>query len=285
MSKPGNPVKKVDPLSMKLVMVTRICGIGVLLTKSAVLVASDDIGLDRDDDCDNVFTEDVTFIDAGGLLLNYDACQTVQSYQWCLFHKADYPFTDEFYQLLYGVILSFGRFVTGVGVVDQLGDGTGERASLLSKDEEAIPKTLSPIGWAKTGFFALAMYDSFAVSRSTNPKAEGNLYLSTVQILDYWDRDVLRRTLNADHNDSISSALSTRTRSFCSSLETGTLKAVHRFQLVNRSDLPSQYCETLSERVTRLAFYPYSTLKSIGLPKIARFEDAIRKGVYGLKQS
>jgi hypothetical protein len=103
-----------------------------------------------------------------------------------------------------------------------------------------------------------------------------------------WCPESLRESLNLgsdnDSDLSLSHALSTAIGNYCNSLESRKEKAQARYQLYDRAALHELYRNAERENSKRVAFYPYHTLRAIGLPAITELEDAINNGICGLKQ-
>lgn len=170
--------------------------------------------------------------------------------------------------------------------------------------------------------FALKLYDDFAVSTRNltdyGLDIPSRIYLGLQHIMQYWSMDILVRELNIKVTDgdggkkwkqydgwagdgrsqAVSFALASRVKDYMCALEKElrdrrrdvsiikwTLAEI-RFVMVPRSDphLPDSWKEIVYPKTPNVTFFPYHTLKAIGLPAIPKLEDAINNHICGLQQ-
>lgn len=170
--------------------------------------------------------------------------------------------------------------------------------------------------------FDLKLYDDFGVS-TRNITDYGldispRIYLGLQHIMKYWPMDVLKDVLNIKvtegnggkkwkqydewvgdaKSQAVSFALAPRVSEYLSRLEKH-LRDLRRdssvikrtiaeacFMMVPRSDphLPEGWREIVHPKCPNVTFFPYHTLKAIGLPAIPKLEDAINNRICGLQQ-
>ena len=174
----------------------------------------------------------------------------------------------------------------------------------------------------KKAKFDLKLYDDFGVSirNSTDYGLDisSRLYLGLQHIMRYWSMDVLTRELKTQvtegdggkkwkpydgwtgdgRSQAVSFALASRVKEYLGKLENelrdrrSDVSVIKRtiaetcFVMIPRNDphLPESWKEIVHPKTPNVTFFPYHTLKAIGLPAIHKLEDAINNRICGLQQ-
>ena len=138
-------------------------------------------------------------------------------------------------------------------------------------------------------YFDLLLYNEYAVSvKSNSPRFKNSknvsrrLYLGLHHIIRYWGMGVLQSKLGFKGSEPVhvSLALGKHFTTYCDTrrkeLEgmehTGALRAEMRYRIVDKDLVPESWRDGVPEKNKQVAFYPYTTLKSVGLPPVAYLE-------------
>lgn len=170
--------------------------------------------------------------------------------------------------------------------------------------------------------FALKLYDDFGVSirncTDYGLDISSRLYLGLQHIMKYWSIDILTRELKIKVTDmdsgkkwkqyagwtgdgrsqAVSFALAPRIRDYIDELkkelrdsrrDVSTIKctlAETCFVMVPRNDphMPESWKSIIYPKTPNVTFFPYHTLKAIGLPAIPKLEDTINNLTCGIQQ-
>lgn len=138
-------------------------------------------------------------------------------------------------------------------------------------------------------YFDLLLYNEYAVSvKSNSPRFQNSknvsrrLYLGLHHIIRYWGMGVLQSKLGFKGSEPVhvSLALGKHFTTYCDTrrkeLEgmenTGALKAEMRYRMAEKDLVPESWRDGVPEKNKKVAFYPYTTLKCLGLPPVAYLE-------------
>lgn len=138
-------------------------------------------------------------------------------------------------------------------------------------------------------YFDLLLYNEYAVSvKSNSPRFQNSknvsrrLYLGLHHIIRYWGMGVLQSKLGFKGSEPVhvSLALGKHFTTYCDTrrkeLEgmehTGALRAEMRYRMVDKDLVPESWRDGVPEKNKQVAFYPYTTLKCLGLPPVAYLE-------------
>lgn len=138
-------------------------------------------------------------------------------------------------------------------------------------------------------YFDLLLYNEYAVSvKSNSPRFQNSknvsrrLYLGLHHIIRYWGMGVLQSKLGFKGSEPVhvSLALGKHFTTYCDTrrkeLEgmehTGALRAEMRYRLVDKDLVPKSWRDGVPETNQKVAFYPYTTLKCLGLPPVEYLE-------------
>lgn len=138
-------------------------------------------------------------------------------------------------------------------------------------------------------YFDLLLYNEYAVSADKNsPRCKNSknvsrrLYLGLHHIIRYWGMSLLQSKLGFKGSEPVhvSLALGKHFTTYCEARKkelegmehTGALRAEMRYRLVDKDLVPESWRDGVPETNRKVAFYPYTTLKRLGLPEIAYLE-------------
>ena len=143
-------------------------------------------------------------------------------------------------------------------------------------------------------YFDLLLYNEYAVSvKSHSPKYQKSnnvsrrLYLGLHHIIRYWGMEVLQNKLGFKGSDPVHVSLAlgkhfgtyytTRSKEIEGMKYAGTLKAEMRYGMVDKDLVPKSWRDGVPEKNKIVAFYPYTTLKCLGLPPVEYLEQVQRE--------
>ena len=138
-------------------------------------------------------------------------------------------------------------------------------------------------------YFDLLLYNEYAVSvKSNSPRFQNSknvsrrLYLGLHHIIRYWGMEVLQSKLGFKGSESVhvSLALGKHFTAYCDTRKkelegmehTGAMRAEMRYRIVDKDLVPESWRDGVPEKNKQVAFYPYTTLKNVGLPPVAYLE-------------
>lgn len=138
-------------------------------------------------------------------------------------------------------------------------------------------------------YFDLLLYNEYAVSADKNsPRCKNSknvsrrLYLGLHHIIRYWGMGLLQSKLGFKGSEPVhvSFALGKHFTTYCEARKkelegtehTGALRAEMRYRLVDKDLVPESWRDGVPETNKKVAFYPYTTLKCLGLPPVAYLE-------------
>ena len=138
-------------------------------------------------------------------------------------------------------------------------------------------------------YFDLLLYNEYAVSVNSNsPRCQKSknvsrrLYLGLHHIIRYWGMGLLQSKLGFKGSEPVhvSLALGKHFKTYCDTRKkelegmehTGALKAEMRYRMVDKDLVPESWRDGVPETNKIVAFYPYTTLKCLGLPPVEYLE-------------
>ena len=204
--------------------------------------------------CHSMIPADVVLLNRSGAVLEKDGCGSVRSRLFCPLWESDEIVEPEIRHEIRRAVAWY----------------------------ELVRNTYRPLGTVKPYkcFFSLVMFEKFVVS------SEGELYLTMNQITEAYDLADIKRILHTKKDDyeSLSKAFTGAFKTYCDSLDTGTERALSRFQMIDRKYLHEHYTYCLDDSKKLIAFYPYKTLKALGFDEIPELEGLVDSGFCELRR-
>ena len=127
----------------------------------------------------------------------------------------------------------------------------------------------------------LKVYEYFSISTAKTPQ---RLYLSISQILSLFPFTVIKKSLRLKVKDmsGLHTSLPYNFSKYYQTLTTPADRSKSVYYLVDVSELPDSFKEGLPQHYKSCAFFPYSVLKTLGLPECKYLENVISR--YGLER-
>lgn len=148
----------------------------------------------------------------------------------------------------------------------------------LARDSDESPICMVDV---PRGGERLKVYDWFSISTEKSPQ---RLYLSISQILSLWPFTMIKKSLRLKVKDTggLHTSLPYTFSKYYQKLTTPADRSKSVYYLVDTSELPNSFKEGLPQHYKSCAFFPYSVLKTLGLPECKYLENVISR--YGLER-
>lgn len=254
------PCLRMQPTSMLFSMKADHLSRRELFGNGFIMLCCEDWDIDFHQ-CSRVYTtEDLEkhlekVVRPDGSFLDSTELSELSNLHWALCW--DIPLSSEQRTFLLGGYIRFGIMM----------------GKFLARDSDESPICVVDV---LRGGERLKVYDWFSISTEKSPQ---RLYLSISQILSLWPFTMIKKSLCLKVKDTggLHTSLPYTFSKYYQKLTTPADRSKSVYYLVDTSELPNSFKEGLPQHYKSCAFFPYSVLKTLGLPECKYLENVISR--------